>query len=61
MYIECPPEIGKKVGIHFYRNILSEINLALKMYPFFDGFQSNSLTSYIKKFLEDIHFDAKIY
>ena len=25
-----PQKIGKKVGIHFYENILSEINLPLK-------------------------------
>ena len=28
-YLEIPPKIGKKVGIHFYENILSEMNLPL--------------------------------
>ena len=27
MYLEIPPKIGKKVGIHFYKNIPSETNL----------------------------------
>ena len=27
--LEMPPKIGKKVGFHFYKNILSEINLPL--------------------------------
>ena len=27
IYLEILPKIGKKVGIHFYKNILSEINL----------------------------------
>ena len=26
-YLEIPPKIGKKVGVQFYENILSEINL----------------------------------
>ena len=29
IYLEIPPKIGKKMGIHFYKNILSEINLPL--------------------------------
>ena len=29
IYLEIPPKNGKKVGIHFYENILSEINLPL--------------------------------
>ena len=29
IYLEILQEIGKKVGIHFYENILSEINLPL--------------------------------
>ena len=29
MYLEIPSKIGKKVGFHFYENILSETNLPL--------------------------------
>ena len=29
IYLEIPLKIGIKVGIHFYENILSEINLPL--------------------------------
>ena len=29
VYLEIPQKIGKKVGIHFYENILSEIDLPL--------------------------------
>ena len=29
IYLEIPPKIGKKVSIHFYENILSEVNLPL--------------------------------
>ena len=29
IYLEIPPKIGKKVGIHFYENILSEVDLPL--------------------------------
>ena len=28
--LEIPPKIGKKVDIHLYENILSEINLPLQ-------------------------------
>ena len=29
MFRNAPPKIGKKVGIHFYENVLSEKNLPL--------------------------------
>ena len=29
IYLEMPPKNGKKVGIHFYENVLSEMNLPL--------------------------------
>ena len=29
IYLEIPQKIDNKVGIHFYENILSEINLPL--------------------------------
>jgi len=32
--LEIPPKIGKNVGIHFYRNILSEINLPLAPFQY---------------------------
>ena len=28
-YLEMPQKDGKKVGVHFYKNILSEMNLPL--------------------------------
>ena len=31
IYLEIAPKIGKKVGIHFYKNILSQINLFLEV------------------------------
>ena len=31
IYLEIPPKNGIKVGIHFYENIPSEINLPLKL------------------------------
>ena len=29
IYLEMPQKVGKEVGIHFYENVLSEINLSL--------------------------------
>ena len=31
IYSEIPPKIGKKGGIHFYENILSEMNLPINI------------------------------
>ena len=30
IYLEMPQKVGKKVGIHFYENVLSEMNLPLQ-------------------------------
>ena len=43
MYLEIPPKTGKKVGIHFYENILSQINL-----PLIKSTEGNKLPSVIK-------------
>ena len=32
IYLEIPPEIGKKVGIYFYENTPSEIDLPLQKF-----------------------------
>ena len=32
IYLEISPKIGKKVGIHFYEDILFEIDLPLKQF-----------------------------
>ena len=47
IYLEIPPEIGKKVGIHFYENIPSEIDL-----PLFDSmcYATISFVNYVGRY-----------
>ena len=61
MYLKIPPKIGKKVDIHFYENILSEINLPLKSKRLRIGFFSKSfLMSFIFILIPNFKYQSKI-